>query len=298
MIVEKILEAKRRSIKQYPIHSNRASELGHPCERYHVLNRTRWHEKALHDERLQLIFDLGKDIEQITVRDLQDAGFEVVEQQRPFQWKEYQITGTVDGKILIDGEAVPFEVKSCSPFVYDKINSIDDLKNGKYHYLRKYPGQLVLYMLMDNKDKAVFIFKNKQTGAYKEIWMELDYALGEELITRAESINRHIAAGTLPEPINDDMWCDDCGYAHICLPERVGKEPEIDDSDLADLLLEMDALSAQVARHKEISDEVRERVKGREKIVCGPFVIVGKWIDRAESVVKASRYWRYKLIRG
>lgn len=299
MIVEKIMEAKRRNIKQYPVHTNRASELGHPCTRYHVLNRTRWEEKTLHDERLQLIFELGNMIEEVTVRDLKEAGFAIVEQQRPFVWREYNITGTVDGKILIDGEAVPFEVKSCSQFVFDKINTIDDLKNGKYLYMRKYPTQLNLYLLMDNKPRGVFLFKNKQTGAYKEIWMDLDYVLGEEAIKRAEAVELCIKSGVLPAcPEFDEQMCGDCGYRHICLPEVIGKEFEVDESDLAELLLEMEALKPQASRYDEIDDEVKERVKGRDKIVCGPFVITGKWVDKKESVMKASRYWLKKIIKA
>jgi len=79
MIIEKIYESKGREIKQYPVHSNRASDLGIPCLRYHVLNRTRWQERALHDVGLQMIFDLGNDIEQIVLRELSEAGVTVIE---------------------------------------------------------------------------------------------------------------------------------------------------------------------------------------------------------------------------
>ena len=297
MIVEKILESKKRKIRQFPVHSNRASEMGHPCVRYHVLNRTRWEERSLHDVRLQMIFDLGKEIEDITMRDLAEAGFSVTEQQRPFVWKEYGRTGTVDGKILIDSETIPFEVKSCSPFVFDKINSIEDLKNGKYAYLRKYPTQLNLYMLMDNKDRGVFIFKNKQTGAYKEVWMELDWQMGEEAIRRAEAVNSYVAAGTLPEPINDDLWCNDCPYVHICLPEHIGKEVDIDTSDLGEKLDRLEELKPYKSEYEEIDGEIKKAVEGREKVLAGDWMITGKWVDKKESVMKASRYWLKKIIK-
>src|SRR3990167_4294103 len=204
MIIEKILEAQQRKIKQRPINSNTASELGHPCLLYHVYQRTRWQERTLHDARVQLIFGMGNAVEDLAMQELREAGFKVVEQQRPFSWPEYQITGTVDCKLLLDGEAVPTEIKSCSPYMFDKINAIDDLTRGKYLYLRKYPAQLTLYLLMDNKERGVFLFKNKSNGQYKEIWMNIDYALGEELLKRAECINRHVAASTLPDPMEYD----------------------------------------------------------------------------------------------
>jgi len=52
MIVDRILESKKPQL--YPVHSNRASELGHECLRYLVYNRTRWQEKALPSPNLML----------------------------------------------------------------------------------------------------------------------------------------------------------------------------------------------------------------------------------------------------
>ena len=106
MIVEKIIESKERKIKQHPVNSNRASDLGIPCVRYHVLNRTRWQEKSLHDVGLQFVFDMGNDIEEIVFKELAEAGIKVIEQQRSFEWKEYGITGHVDGKILTDNARI------------------------------------------------------------------------------------------------------------------------------------------------------------------------------------------------
>lgn len=295
MIVDRILEAKKLNIKQFPVHSNRASELGHPCERYHVYNRTRWEEKALPDINLQLIFDLGREIEEITTKDLREAGFEVIEQQRPFVWREFTITGMIDGKILLNGEAVPFEVKSCSPYVFNQINNIQDLKNGKYPYLRKYPAQLCLYLLMDNKPRGVFLFKNKQTGAYKEIWMDIDWDLGDVLLKRAEAVNKHVAAGTLPEPINEDMWCDDCGFAHICLPEKIGKEVEIDTSELADILDRMEVLKEAKKEYEELDEQVKKMVEGREKILAGNWLITGAYQTRKGYTIPEKTYWVKKI---
>ena len=200
MIVEQIIESKQKRIKAYPGNSNRASDLGNPCLRYHVFNRTRWEEKTLHDVGLQQVFDLGNDIEDIALKELAAAGFKIIEQQKPFNWAQYQITGHMDGMILIDGQAYPLEIKSSSPFVFDTIHDINSLKNGKYAYLRKYPVQLNLYMLMSNIERGVFLFKNKVNGAYKEVWMDLDLAMGEETLQRAEAINAHIAAGTTTMP--------------------------------------------------------------------------------------------------
>jgi hypothetical protein len=307
MIVEKILESKARKIKQYPVNSNRASDLGIPCVRYHVLNRTRWQEKALHDVGLQMIFDMGNEIEEIVLKELAEAGVKVIEQQRPFSWPEYGITGHIDGQILIDGETLPMEIKSCSPFVFKAINTIDDLKHGKYAYLRKYPCQLNLYLLMDGKERGIFLFKDKVSGAIKEIPMEIDYDLGEQALKRAEAVNAHVAAGTLPEPINDNLWCDGCAYAHICLPDHVGTEVEIDTGELATMLDRMMELKPAATEYKELDEAVSKAVEGREKVLAGGWFVLGKYCERKSYDIpaelkaqyeKITQYWRKTIKRA
>jgi len=280
MIVEKIYDAAARQIKQYPVNSNRASELGIPCVRYHVLNRTRWEERSLHDVGLQMVFRMGNEIEKIVLRELDEAGITVIEQQRSFSWPEYKITGHVDGLIKDGDNLYPLEIKSASPYVFKGINTADDLTRGKYAYLRKYPAQLTLYCLMSNKDRGVIIFKDKSSGALKEIWLPLDYELGEALLQRAEAINAHVAAGTLPDPINDDLWCDGCAYAHICLPEHIGKEVEIDTGELATMLDRLAELKDAHKEYEEIDEQVKKAVEGREKILAGSWFVTGKWYDR------------------
>jgi CRISPR/Cas system-associated exonuclease Cas4 (RecB family) len=304
MIVESIIESKRRKIKAYPVNSNRASDLGNPCLRYHVLNRTRWEEKSLHDVGLQGIFDLGNDIEEIALRELAAAGLKVVEQQKPFNWPEYGITGHLDGLVILDGKAYPLEIKSCSPFVFDAIHTADDLKKGKYAYLRKYPVQLTLYMLMSNIERGVFLFKNKVTGAYKEIWLDLDYDLGEQALKRAEAINSHLAAGTVPDPIEYSEECDRCGFAHICNVDHIGKEVEIDTGELATMLDRLDALKPAVKEYEEIDDQVKKAVEGREKVLAGNWFVTGKFMERKSYDIptdlkaqyeKITRYWKRQI---
>ena len=298
MIVEKVLEAKAKKIKQSPVYSNRASDLGLPCVRYHVLNRTRWQERALHGVGLQQIFDMGNEIEKIVLRELDEAGLTVIEQQRSFSWPEYSITGHIDGLLQTPDGLFPLEIKSCSPYVFKTINSVNDLTNGKYGYLRKYPAQLTLYCLMGNKEKGVILFKDKTSGQMKEVWIPLDYELGETLLKRAEAINAHVAAGTLPDPINDDMWCEGCAFAHICLPEHIGKEVEIDTGELATMLDRLDALKDAKKEYDELNDQVKKAVEGREKVLAGEWFVTGKWIDRKGFTVEPGKQWRKSIKRA
>lgn len=279
MIVEKVQESVARQIKQYPVNSNRCSEIGHECLRYLVYNRTRWQEKALHGPGLQMVFNMGREMEDIVLKELREAGFAINEQQRAFNWPEYQLTGSIDGKIIIDGKAYPLEIKSASPFAFDSINSADDIRNHKYHYMRKYISQLTLYLLLDNKERGVLIFKNKSTGQLKEIWIDLDYDLGESLLQKAASVNKHVQEGTIPPPIDyDEKICGDCPFQHICTPDRIGQEVQVDhDETLAELLKKYEELKPFAKQYKEVDEAISEKVKGRAKILIGDFFIDGSY---------------------
>lgn len=295
MIVDKILDFKKSLIRQYPVNANRASEVGHPCVKYHVLNRTAWQEKSLHDVGLQLVFDLGNMVEKQVIQDMVDAGFDVVEQQRSFLWGKYNITGHIDGKVIIDGQTYPFEIKSCSPYVFDSINTIDDLKNGKYLYLRKYPSQLNLYLLMDEKEKGFFLFKNKVSGAMKEIWMDLDLELAERDIQRMVEVNNHIKSETLPDGINEEDICTGCPFEHICAPAINREEVEIDTSELADLLNRLEQLKPMKKEYEDIDRQIKPMLEGREKVLAGDWYISGGWVTRKETHIPESTYWKRNI---
>lgn len=308
MIVERIMTAKESKIQVYPVHANRASELGHECMRYLVYNRTRWSDKLPHDARLQLIFDIGNTLESMVISDLMEAGFVVTEQQRPFSWDKYNITGRVDCKILTADKVYPCEIKSSAPNVFNSINTIDDMRNHKYHYMRKYPAQLTLYMLMSSQDLGVFIFKNKSTGELKEIWMELDYVFAESLIQKAETINDYIKRGELPDQIEyDDNICGQCAFEHICTPDRIGTEVDIDDNEnLIELVDRWNALKPTAKEFEDVDKALTKMVLGREKVLAGDFYIEGKWQTRksynipdevkASYEVEPTPYWKKKVI--
>jgi len=338
MIVEKILEAKERKIKQYPVNANRASELGHPCLRYLVLLRTRWQERTIISADLQMVFDMGRMVERSVEDDLREAGLTVIEQQRSFSWAKYQITGNIDLKLALDeallltgsengscpseileklmeqlrlnGKAiavVPTEIKSSAPHPFESVNTVQDMLHHKYLYMRKYPAQLTLYLLMDGKDVGLFLFKNKVTGKLKAIWMLLDYDYAEEQIHKAELVNKYVAEGTLPEPMeyNEDI-CQDCPFAHICMPDRIGKEVEVtQDGELLELITRYVELKPGAKEYDEVNDRINKLVQGREKILVGDYFIEGKWIERKvyhvpndvkQKYADTSQSWQKKII--
>ena len=84
----------KSEIKVYPCEHLRASNVGHPCERYLYLLIRSWEELIPHDEGLQNIFDLGNSIEAYTIKKLRDSGLEVITPtQRSWKVENPLITG-------------------------------------------------------------------------------------------------------------------------------------------------------------------------------------------------------------
>lgn len=294
-------ENKKKKIKLYPCNSNRASQLPDECERKLVYSRTCWDKQTLHDVDLQYIFDEGALQEQAVIRELQEAGINVIEQQRAFAWKEYQITGHIDAKVALNGKYYPLEVKSMSPNVWKSINEPQDLK--KYSWTKKYIGQLVLYLLMGNAEEGILLLKNKSTGKFKQLVIRLnDYLdLGEELLKKAERINKHIEEKTLPERINDYEVCSECGFKHICLPEILneGGIEIIDNKELEEKFDRLEELKPHYQEYKKLDEEIKKMVEGKENLACGKYLISGKWVERKippqpEKIIK---FWQKKIVK-
>lgn len=295
-IAQAVLERKRAEIKQWPINSNRASEAGHPCIRYLVYLRTRWQDRSLHGVSLQLIFERGRVMEAQALKEIQEAGFEVVEQQRPYSWPELELTGYIDGQVEVDGKRYPIEVKSLSPYDFPHLNSIQDFLSSDKIWLRKYPAQLNLYLLMEGVESGILYIKNALTWEPKCIWVELDYDYADRIVRKLEEVNRHVEEGTVPEGINDADICPDCPFFHICLPEIKGQDlPIEDDSELISLLSEWEELKPLAARYNEIDGLLKKRLEGVEKAIVGNWLITGKYVERKGYTVEPGVYWQRKI---
>jgi len=292
-IVQRVIEAKAKKIKMWPVRSNRASEMGHPCDRYLVYLRTRGMERPLHDIGLQFIFDEGNLHEDAVLQTLHEAGIQIIEQQRSFEWKKYQITGSIDAKMLDDGKAIPIEIKSFSDWNWKATNTIEDMFKSKALYMKKYPAQLTLYLIMDEKEEGMFLLKNKTNGMLKQIQMKLDFDYAESLIKKAERINTHIQAETLPGQISyEDNICGVCPFGHICLPDVDHTATLIDDPEFEVMLDRRGDLKEAVSEYNELDKMIREKAKEKSEIICGKWQIKGKFVEKKAYSIPASTYWQ------
>ena len=260
----------RSRSKHSPVHTNRASELGHPCSRYVCYVRVAWQDRELPDETLQVIFDDGNMHERYVIRLLEDVGYNVQEQQIPFEWKEYSITGHLDAVLYIEdiGQVVA-EMKSTNDHTYQTLNCAADFLNGQW-WVKKWYGQLQLYLLLKNLDNGLFILKDKSPmGRFplKFIPVALDYEYAEGLLRKAEMANKVVAAvekqremgmtdpadldRLLPDRIEpDEKICGRCSFIHRCMGQRTFG-PEL-------VILTDEQISAKVIRREELKPFSKE----------------------------------------
>src|SRR5207253_3226837 len=102
--------------------NTRASGIGHPCDRHLFYSRTVPADMRIaHTSTLQAIFELGKDMEKIAVRRLEDMGAEIVQRGRDYTDRKYEISGHVDAKIRMPSWPRPLitEIKGLNPYTGD-----------------------------------------------------------------------------------------------------------------------------------------------------------------------------------
>lgn len=295
-VVGKVIESKQGKAQLWPVKSNRASELGHPCERFLVLKRTRWAEFPLPPTKLMFIFQLGNTIEGEAIEELKAAGLSVHKQQCAFEIKEQNITGHIDGALSEDGgPSYPFDVKSMNQYDWAKMNSAADLLGAESSWLQKYVPQIMLYCYMHETEQGLLYLKNKATGEPKAVWVDLDYQMVEDLLLKADRINAHVASGTLPECIAyRERICGWCDAKALCRPEenfgdgvRFSEDPQI-----AAKLDRRGELEPTKREYDRLDKELKGLFGLGPACVCGNWYIDVKTVDRKGYTVDPTTYQR------
>lgn len=298
---------------------NYPSMIGHPCERYLVLCRTRGDERTKHGPDTQMLFDEGSNVhEPDVINRLNRVGYEVYKKQSRLpkrMWELYRISGYVDAEILVpprvredlslpDCGLVPAEIKGLGWNNYSYLTQADDVAQAMLNapagqwYLRKYLGQILVYMYGLDKPYGVFVFKNKGNGAITDrtIWYEDHEDYLEGLLQRCERINAMVDAGEVPPRIQEWTICERCDARAICLPENTdaerveligGVEPLLERRD--ELLAQKRPVESEV---KALNKEIARRLDAvpEEKDTA----LMGTW--RAKR--KSNGGWTYKRAAG
>lgn len=304
MNAEQLNNALRAKLQEkcivYPQNNLRCSSIGHPCWRYVYLSITNWEDKPAPDVGLQGIFGLGNVLEAHVIERIKEAGYEVITPtSHSFRIEPQGITGREDLRIKDPetGELIPVEVKSISPFEFDKLNRFEDfVKHSKAH-IRQYAAQIQLYMLKFGKEYAFFALINKLTGEIKFIRCEFDYDYCENILAKADHINECLANKTPPAACEEIGFCENCNLEHICGEcKRAPADVEVD-GELEELINRKRELSAACREYKEVDEQIKSIVGEREKIITGSYLIERKAIERKSYTVEARTDYRINIKR-
>jgi len=300
-IINKIYEAKRKKIKVYPAYVPRASEIGHPCERYLVYSITRWQDRLPHEPGLEFVFEGGRLVEDLAIKDFEEAGFKVYrpEPDKAIAESRPRITGHIDIRVDFgDSQVYTGEIKGLNKYDFDSLNSLEDFFNSKKVWIRKYPAQLMTYMYIKGEDIGFFYLKSIPGFQPKFIWINLNYDYMEEILKKTERIEDYTANDIIPDPIDDYDVCQYCPFRHICLPELKQEAIKIsDDPEFEDKLYKLYELKPAVKEYNEIDREIKRKISGMERAMIGEFLITGKWIERKGYEVKPLKYWNSKIVK-
>lgn len=296
-----------------PCHSNRASSVGHPCARFLTYSRTHWNQRQIPDVYLMSIFRLGWDLEEIVFRWLKERlQLQIIQpKNRDSSWAQYQLTGHLDCYCEeIAGLWVPWEIKGVSAGTWDTVSTWEEMKRSKRHWIKKWVGQLPCYLVMEEKPYGRFVLFQKESGLLKDLVVILDenLQLVEDIIKRLEIVNRHVAAGTLPdrfyEPGPPSETCEGCDFGHLCLPGSSYDEALklMNDPQVLALLVEEQELketikvvAPETKRLLAIGEQLKKFFEGKPKVLIGDFLVEGGVINK--KAMDATSYWKRSVKR-
>jgi hypothetical protein len=283
------IQARRRlkyetRTKPYPRSNPIASDIG-DCVRETVLGITNWRDKPDFSVDAVERMERGNQIEDLMIRELMELGYSVRVDRQPFELKDKKgrviSRGRVDGFIRIGRKDYPLECKSMNPNVYARIDTQADF--DEYTFFRKYPRQLVLYLLANNFEEGMWAVDDCM-GHWKLIPCRLDYERAEKILTHIESTVEHVANGTLPAFHNDPTVCLKCHFfKRVCTPPffSAGEGMRaVNDPELADKIARrayLDPLASEYDKlDKEIKETLKAAMKDQDNWIIGGFLVTAE----------------------
>ena len=291
----------------------RASEIGHPCERYLALNLREWHLAKPPSATLMSIFQLGNIIEAEALSQMQRAGLIVTNQQRDFPKSKLGLASVhVDAFVAPaddPGAWCPIDVKSMNPAHWQQINTPQDILTHGSWFVRKYFAQIQVYAHESGASQGVLYLFNKVTGEGKSIWIEHDAKYCDGLRRKANRAKRWAARKDkrLPARVEYCAMCETCRLKDACMPSMdFTDEGEITDGPGRDLLVGLLKQRAKLVKQAAplskikkacdvVNDMIRGLVEGKPQVVAGDYLITGKLSQRKGFEVNPSERWTFKV---
>ena len=254
---------------------NWASSIDHPCLRFLTYSQSNWRDKQLPSVETEYLFEEGNDSEKKIKSLIENEGYEIILDQKYFTWDKYLISGKTDGflEFTLPGLKVPLrgplECKSVATHAFDKMRTIEEIKESRSYWIRKCISQLNIYMLMSNYEWGFLALKTYRRRP-RILPMMVDLELGEKCLQTCEQVNHFVAKGILPDRIlYDPSLCDICDFDHICQPVKISEYPDqIDERTAKDLIFYKKWYDLG-SRWKKTAKDLRARLKGINAIAEG-----------------------------
>ena len=223
-LIDAALEAEHRS--KPPRDYLGGSRIGEPCARRlaYEVTLTPVDDGKEFCGRLLRIFDAGHQFEDLTIRWLQAAGFDLRTRARDgrqfgFSVAGRRLRGHIDGAI-VGGPDVGITWPALFEHKALKQSAWTDLvKRGLRHSKPVYFAQIQLYMAYMELEVALFTAMNKDTQELYHEVVHFDPAEAQRLSDKAVDILRAMDAEELPPRIaaaSDFYLCRMCPYARRC----------------------------------------------------------------------------------
>jgi hypothetical protein len=223
-LIDRALEAERDAsgVRDYL----GASRIGEACARRLCFetSRTAVDSGAEHAGRTLRIFDAGHVLENLSIRWLRCAGFDLRTRKRSgdqfgFEIADGRIRGHIDG-VIVNGPdlglpwPILWEHKSANAKSWIKF-----VKGGLEAWNSVYWGQVHLYMAYMELEHCLFTAVNKDTLELHHELVALDLSAAQALSDKAVAVVRATTAGELLPRISDDpdhYMCRFCPYLRRC----------------------------------------------------------------------------------
>lgn len=280
---------------------NNASIMGHDCLRFLYYNRTAGDKRLKPKVSALKRMRRGQLDEERVKIELAQRGYVVNEQQRPFTWDKFMLKGKIDGTLIIDGESIPFDVKSVAPYLFTKAKKEFNAGKVEDKWLKKHTVQNNCYMMLKERDGSLLIYYEPVANDIFPAPCLIDYAMGEEIIAKCVRVNEAFDKHTPPEALNDWDVCPGCDFYPLCAPEIL---PDVTSDIDADTAMRLESIIkkriALESDYSAVEDEI-EALKKQEKAIIGEreaimlpnYTIKGKFIDVKEKTVKGYSFFRY-----
>lgn len=276
-----------------------------PCDRRMVYELTQPDQLPPWPAQVLAKFRRGNDRERDLLADLGRIGrdaeppFKLINQQERFELKDRRsrvaITGKVDGRLELAGVRAPLEVKAWAPTIVDRLETFADVLENPWTRSGAY--QLLAYLYGAAEPVGFLLLDRSGLPRLLPVELEPHYDQMESFLQKAERVLDHVAAGTLPDYLDDPAECQRCAcYGGVCNPPIAGAGAQVlIDAELEALLVRRDALSGPGREYAAIDRDVKDRLRGVESAVAGAFLIRGKWAKTSRVELPADLKKQYTV---